>query len=459
MKFYATSRLSENILSTPEGYLICVGVPIARTGEMEYGEGETPIGVGPDGKAKVLRDASEVFRTETLKSFEGKSVTILHPKDLVTPVTWQDLTVGVMQNIRRGDGINENDLMADLLITDHKAIDLVKKGLREVSCGYEADYYETGVGLGEQKNIIGNHLALVPQGRAGASYAINDHKGKGLLMNFKDIVAALKGKKFPKAEVEELRAVANDSALVAETSSSPATYDDMKSCMDSMKKSMDEMMSKLSGMVKDPSAKDASTPPTESKPAEVKAVDAGSFEERMKKVEDALAGLTKPAADAEEKVEMEKTDDAEEEVEVDDAEEKEEEKKDEKKKTGDAAPEEEEESDSEEDDAAVSSRAEILAPGIKKEQTNLKAKALRVAYATTDGKEAIDLFTGGKAPDLKNEKFVDAIFIGVSEILKVKRTGEFSKTKTFDFKSNLGQPEGVMTPEKVNEMNLKHYAK
>ena len=64
-----------------------------------------------------------------------------------------------------------------MLIKESMTIKLVKAGLREVSCGYEAEYEQTGDGEGIQTNIVGNHIALVEQGRAGQSYAINDHKG------------------------------------------------------------------------------------------------------------------------------------------------------------------------------------------------------------------------------------------------------------------------------------------
>ena len=110
---------------TPEGYLVCVGVSIARTGEMIYGQGETPLEVGADGKAIVQRNSEEVFRPETIASFEGKPVTITHPPDFVEPKNWAELTKGILQNIRRGTGIAENDLVADLLITDKEAISLV----------------------------------------------------------------------------------------------------------------------------------------------------------------------------------------------------------------------------------------------------------------------------------------------------------------------------------------------
>ena len=43
MKYFVTSKISDNIRKTPEGYLVCIGVPIGRTGVQEYGEDETPI--------------------------------------------------------------------------------------------------------------------------------------------------------------------------------------------------------------------------------------------------------------------------------------------------------------------------------------------------------------------------------------------------------------------------------
>src|ERR1700728_591427 len=159
MKFYAPFKISENISETPEGYLLCLGVCIGRTGEMVYGPGETPIEPDVEGRVIVSRNASDVFRPETMASFEGKAVTIGHPVQFVAPNNWSELTKGVVQNVRRGAGEQENDLVADLLITDSTAIALVKGGLREVSCGYEAEYTQTGVGRGFQSEIIGNHVA------------------------------------------------------------------------------------------------------------------------------------------------------------------------------------------------------------------------------------------------------------------------------------------------------------
>lgn len=174
MRYYTTTQLSEHIHETPEGYLLCTSVPIARTGVMEYAAHEVPVEGNGEGTVLVLRSEEDVFDPATIASFEGKSLTVDHPDEFVTPATWRELTVGLAQNVRRGVGEQRDLLLADLLITDAEAIKLVRGGLREVSCGYDAEYESLRPGLGRQVEIRGNHIALVPHGRCGARCKIND---------------------------------------------------------------------------------------------------------------------------------------------------------------------------------------------------------------------------------------------------------------------------------------------
>ena len=176
IRFYATEQLSENISETPEGFLICLNVPISRTGEFIYRSGEVPVRADASGIIRILREAEDVFDEISVLSFEGKSATVNHPPKgtFVEPENWKELTVGICQNVHRGSGSQQDLLMADLLITDAKAIELVKEGLREISCGYDADYEEIEPGKGRQHNIVGNHVALVAKGRAGGRCAIGD---------------------------------------------------------------------------------------------------------------------------------------------------------------------------------------------------------------------------------------------------------------------------------------------
>lgn len=183
--FYTTEKIGPKQSLTPEGFLLCEEVAIARTGMMIYGPDEVPVSTGPDGVIKIFREEDEVFRPETMASAQGKPVTNEHPKDDVTPDSWKELTHGIAMNVRRGSGSMDDLLLADFLITTPEGIEAVQSGKREVSCGYEADYEETSVGVGLQSNIIINHIALVENGRCGPRCAISDHqptKPKGTKM-------------------------------------------------------------------------------------------------------------------------------------------------------------------------------------------------------------------------------------------------------------------------------------
>lgn len=429
MKFFAPFKLSENISETPEGYLVCRDVSIGRVGEMTYGVGETPIPPGPDGKVIVTRSQEELFRPETIASFEGKSLTILHPGDFVSPANWSQLSNGVVTNVRRGKGAQDNDLVADLLITVHRAIELVKNGLREVSCGYEAEYTQTGVGRGVQTNIIGNHLALVEEGRAGSSYAINDHNGKGSRMTIKEKIKAI----FAKAQ-DEAMAAADMNTETPEKKEGFVTMKDVQSYFDEKFEAMGKKEEK-------PAAKDEGTKqdPQTGKPAEVVAKDEEG-DPVLTILQKILAKLEGGTGDADEEEEESEDDDFEESTASGE-------------KTGDAA---EQEGGEEE---GLAARVEILAPGMPLSK-GVKAKALLAAYGTKDGKAVIETFTGGKAPNVKDAKNLDALFVGVSEVLKVQRRPALSVARNHvrdEFLSSFETPKGAKTAEEINEMNAKHY--
>lgn len=67
MLAYYGTRLSEHMTRTPEGFLICRDVPIARTGRQDY----LPQEIGQDGDrmVPVYRTEDEVFSQATIASF------------------------------------------------------------------------------------------------------------------------------------------------------------------------------------------------------------------------------------------------------------------------------------------------------------------------------------------------------------------------------------------------------
>ncbi len=174
--FYVIEKIGPKQSLTPEGFLFCEEVPVARTGMMLYGPNETPVEAGPDGIVKIFRDEEAVFDPLTMASVNGKSVTNDHPETDVDPENWKELTHGVAFNPRRGKAASDDLLFVDLLITTTEGIKAVQSGKVEVSCGYEADYQDLGNGVGKQSNIIFNHIALVEQGRCGPRCAIADSK-------------------------------------------------------------------------------------------------------------------------------------------------------------------------------------------------------------------------------------------------------------------------------------------
>ena len=69
MNYYG-DKISNNIIVTDEGYLVCMNVPIGRIGYMDYLGQELPAEFNlPFGQTfKVRRTAEELFRPETIAS-------------------------------------------------------------------------------------------------------------------------------------------------------------------------------------------------------------------------------------------------------------------------------------------------------------------------------------------------------------------------------------------------------
>jgi hypothetical protein len=172
--FYVTEQISSNRYFTDEGFLVCIGCPITRTGTLKYNANEIPVTPGPDGTIVVFRNADEVFREETIASAVGKPVCNNHPPQDVDPASWKDLAVGTILHPRRGEGEDHDCLVADLIITDQEAIQLVLNGKKELSCGYDVDYEELAPGIARHYNIRFNHVAIVDEGRAGPRCAVKD---------------------------------------------------------------------------------------------------------------------------------------------------------------------------------------------------------------------------------------------------------------------------------------------
>ena len=178
---YFGTRLSENISRRePEGYLICLNVPVARTGVQEYLPSELGLPEPDDRLIPVCRPEEEVFSPACVASFEGMPVTDDHPSapDGVTAENSRYLIRGHAQHVRRGSGAESDLLLADLMITDPVLVEEILTGKREISCGYTYTLCEEDGKL-IQREIRGNHVAVVDTGRAGPRVSIRDQEPKG----------------------------------------------------------------------------------------------------------------------------------------------------------------------------------------------------------------------------------------------------------------------------------------
>lgn len=169
LTYYGT-KISPHMDRTPEGYLICRDVPINRTGTQVYLSGELNLDGDPEREVTVYRLEENVFSPAAMASFEGKDITRGHPPEMLNADNQAAYSKGHMENVRR---VGENTI-ADLIIKDSSLASDVENGiLREVSCGYNCNFEPYLDGY-KQTGIRGNHLAIVPRGRAGVTVSIKD---------------------------------------------------------------------------------------------------------------------------------------------------------------------------------------------------------------------------------------------------------------------------------------------
>ena len=163
---------------TGEGFLVAKAT-IARSGIQDYQAWELGHTDGDMQRiVRVYRPDDEVFSDDALRSFQRKPVTDGHPWEAVTAKNATKVTLGMT-----GEQVTRDDRLVRTTITlfDAGAVNDVQRGRRELSGGYTADLdWTAGITPdGEpydaiQRNIRGNHVALVDAGRCGSECRIGD---------------------------------------------------------------------------------------------------------------------------------------------------------------------------------------------------------------------------------------------------------------------------------------------
>lgn len=168
---------------TDEGYLVAPG-NMARTGVQEYRAYELGLdaeGMDPMKVIRLHRPPDEVFNPDSMASFENKPITIEHPPVAVTADNWAELAKGEVRDVCRTGDL----LTGTLLIKSKDAIEALQEGKVQLSNGYtfELDLTSGTTADGRaydglQRNIRGNHVALVDAARCGSACRIADSQPK-----------------------------------------------------------------------------------------------------------------------------------------------------------------------------------------------------------------------------------------------------------------------------------------
>ncbi|WP_328717281.1 DUF2213 domain-containing protein [Halomonas elongata] len=159
MSVYRYDRAPIKARFTEDGYLEDSPV-LTRTGVFTYRDGKGGI-------RRELRRPEDVFSQDSLATYRNKPITKGH-HGKVAASTVKKYQIGTVTSEGRQDG---NDVTGDIVIHDPRVVK--QDGWKELSVGYLVDTIEEpGEYNGErydaiQTNIRVNHLAVVPEGRAG----------------------------------------------------------------------------------------------------------------------------------------------------------------------------------------------------------------------------------------------------------------------------------------------------
>ena len=152
----------------PDGTLLFEGRP-ARVGILEYQDAQGSV-------TRELVTAEVLFSEEAMSSLGRAPLTLHHPPGgKVTPDN-----IGKFQVGDTGDEVSADGGFVRIkgAIRRRDALDAIDQGMRELSVGYLATVRkQAGVWQGQpfdaiQTSRVANHIAIVPQGRAGSTVAL-----------------------------------------------------------------------------------------------------------------------------------------------------------------------------------------------------------------------------------------------------------------------------------------------
>ena len=185
----ASARLKDQ-----DGHLHVEGSAISKANVCPYWGREIPgadaLGLQPDRVYYLLRDPAALQRAAA--SFDGKPLLARH-KAVSADDHDHELTVGAVMN----PYWDAPYLKAELVVWDGDLIKAIEDGdQKELSCGYRyraemtPGLYDGVQYDGRMVDIVGNHVALVTEGRAGPDVVVGDTKMEASPMAGKNKLSA-----------------------------------------------------------------------------------------------------------------------------------------------------------------------------------------------------------------------------------------------------------------------------
>ena len=166
-----TKEIDEN------GFWLIEDNPLSKEGVFPYLGKQISPELDPEKIYYVYRPATELQDPETIKSFNAVPFTDEHEMLGEGFTKYDDKPAGgVLYNVKAENG----GLYGDLKIYSEDLKEKIENGKKELSLGYLCEYELTkGVFNGQrydaiQRNLRGNHLALVDKGRMGADVRVYD---------------------------------------------------------------------------------------------------------------------------------------------------------------------------------------------------------------------------------------------------------------------------------------------
>lgn len=155
----------------------------SRTGNQSYTRRELGLDGNPNEVVVLNRPVSEVSAPESIASLDGKTMTLAHPPVDITPENWPQYSVGDAHGLAYVPASAVSGTVnGETHVRAAKALAALDAGNDELSVGYSFELdmtpgkdAETGEAYhGVQRNIRGNHHAIVDSGRCGGRCRVGD---------------------------------------------------------------------------------------------------------------------------------------------------------------------------------------------------------------------------------------------------------------------------------------------